>query len=391
MPNIPISRRQLLARLAGSAAAVAIVPILPGPGAAPPSDVAELAPASLWPPYPGTIVIDGLAEPFDTGSGLPLDEAVKRACRRSGLTAVNFTVVGPGAGFEETVAAIARVQRAAQSDSALFRLVLGPGDIGAAKRERRLGLILGFQTTEMIGSELARIETFRNLGVRIMQMTYNQRNLWGDGCLEPGNAGLSRAGRDALERMNALGVAVDVSHSGQKTTADAIAASRKPVLISHTGCNAVYRHPRNKDDADLRAMADRGGVVGIYLMPFLDGGTGELTPEMLYAHVEHALQICGPDHVGIGSDQGIEPISDGPEYRAALRKEVEDRRRRGVSAPGESPDRPPFIPALNSERRMDRIAEGLSRRGQPDSVIAKVLGENFQRCLGEVWDGSVKS
>ena len=218
-----------------------------------------------------------------------------------------------------------------------------------------------------------------------MQLTYNGRSLYGDGCLEQSNAGLSRLGREAVERMNALGVAVDLSHAGQRTTAEGIAASTRPPLISHTGCNAVYVHPRNNDDAELRAAAEKGGVVGIYLMPFLDGGTGELTTDMLFAHLDHALDVCGEDCVGIGSDQGLVPIDDTPDYRKALREEVEERRRMGISAPGESPDRPPFIPALNSERRMDRIAAEMARRGRPDRVIEKVLGANFVRALGAAW------
>jgi len=185
--------------------------------------------------------------------------------------------------------------------------------------------------------------------------------------------------------MNALGIAVDLSHCGTRTTAEAIAVSQKPVLITHTGCNAVFRHPRNKDDRELRAAVERGGVVGIYLMPYLDGGTGELTPAMFFAHFDHALEVCGEDHVGIGSDQGVRPIQDTREYRENLRKEIEDRVRRGVSAPGESPDRPPFIPEWNRVRRMERIAAALKARGHADSIIAKVCGGNFDRALKEIW------
>jgi membrane dipeptidase len=216
-------------------------------------------------------------------------------------------------------------------------------------------------------------------------MTYNRRNLFGDGCLEPGNAGLSRLGAEVVARMNALGVAIDLSHCGYRTTADTIEASKRPVLITHTGCNAVYRHPRNKEDRELKAAADRGGVVGIYLMPYLDGGTGPLTNTMFLAHLEHALKVCGEDHVGVGSDQELEPVHDTAEYRKKLRAEIEDRIRRGVSAPGESPDRPPFIPELNSARRMEKIAVAMKAKGYSDSVIAKVCGGNFDRALKEIW------
>lgn len=258
-------------------------------------------------------------------------------------------------------------------------------DIDRAKREGKLGLIIGFQSTEMMEAETSRIDLFHGLGARIMQLTYNGRSLFGDGCLEPGNAGLSRLGHKAVERMNEVGVAVDLSHAGQRTTAEAIAASSRPVLISHTGCNAIYSHPRSNDDAELRAAAETGGVVGIYLMPFLDGGTGPSTAEMFLAHLDHALDVCGEDHVGIGSDQGIEPIDDGPEYRENLRREVEMRQKMGISAPGESPDRPPFIPELNDARRMDLIASAMVDRGYSTKVIEKILGGNFYRVFGEIW------
>jgi membrane dipeptidase len=331
------------------------------------------------------IVIDGLSEAFDASGKLPLSPDDLAAAKGSGLSAVNFTVVGPGASFEETVRAIAFVERVAEQYPDRFLMVRKHADIAKAAASGRLGLILGFQTTEMLGADLSRIDLFRNLGVRIMQMTYNVRNLFGDGCLEPAGAGLSNLGRAAVGRMNALGIAIDLSHCGTRTTAETIAASTRPVLITHTGCSAVFAHPRNKDDKELRAAAERGGVVGIYLMPYLDGGTGPLTPSMFLAHWEHALKVCGEDHVGIGSDQSVAPIRDTPEYRTSLRKEIEERKARGVSAPGESPDRPPFIPEFNAVARMEKIASAIRARGYSESVIAKTCGGNFDRVLREVW------
>ena len=169
--------------------------------------------------------------------------------------------------------------------------------------------------------------------------------------------------------MNALGIAVDVSHCGPRTTAEAIEVSAKPILISHTGCRAVFDNPRNKDDAALRALAERGGVAGIYLMPYLSAGPGAITVDDLLRHVDHAVGVCGEDHVGIGSDQGIVPIEDNAEYRRQLREEIEARKKAGVSAPGESVDRPPFIPELNAPNRMETIATALSARGYKAAAI----------------------
>ncbi len=380
-----LSRRALL----GSGAALGALAALGAGGR--PARAADRAaagalPVPLWPGYPEAMVIDGLCG-LDLGDSLPLPDDVLAVVDRSGITAINMTVPAPREGFEGAVRRFARLQRAAEVHADRLLLVRSGADLERAKREGRLGIIAGAQSTDLYGDDLDRLDLFRGLGLRIAQLTYNDRSLYGDGCLEPGNAGLSRLGRQAVARMNELGIAVDLSHAGQRTTAEGIAASERPPLISHTGCNAVYRHPRNNDDAELRAAADQGGVVGIYLMPFLDGGTGELTTDMLFAHLDHALDVCGVDHVGIGSDQGVVPVADGPEYREALRKEVEQRRAMGISAPGESPDRPPFIPALNSERHMDRIAAEMARRGRPDRVIEKVVGANFGRALTEAWGG----
>ena len=245
-----ITRRQFTATLAAAGGLAVVRPraLFAEAGPKGTSPVTEL--------YRRAIVIDGASEAFSTGpDGFPVDPKAIAAAAASGVTAINFTVVGPGTGFEETVAAIATVQRVAEANPDRYLVVRHHSDILRAKKSGALGLILGFQTTEMLGEELARLAVFRGLGVRIMQLTYNARSLYGDGCLEPANAGLSNLGREAVGRMNRLGIAVDVSHSGQRTTAEAIEASAKPILISHAGCRAVFDNPRNKDDAALRALA----------------------------------------------------------------------------------------------------------------------------------------
>ncbi|HET9793721.1 MAG TPA: membrane dipeptidase [Thermoanaerobaculia bacterium] len=330
--------------------------------------------------------IDGCGEAFDPDGPWPLGGAALASLAAAGLTAVNFTVVGPGADFEKTVRAVAFVQGTADRFPDRLIVVRRAADLDRAADEGRTGLVMGFQTTGMLGEDLDRIDVFGRLGVRIMQLTYNDRSLYGDGCLEPSDAGLSRLGRRAVERMNASGITIDVSHSGDRTTREAIEASRKPIVISHAGCRAVFPHPRNKEDAALKALADRGGVVGIYLMPFLSAGPGPITPEDLHRHVAHAVEVCGEDHVGIGTDQGVSPVEDTPEYRKNLAAEVEARRKAGVSAPGESADRPPFIPEFNRADRFARLAEDFGRRGMAPAVIDKVLGGNFERVFRETWE-----
>jgi membrane dipeptidase len=247
-----------------------------------------------------------------------------------------------------------------------------------------VGLVLGFQDTTPYGPDLTTMDVFHQVGVRVVQLTYNVRNLVGDGCLEPGNAGLSTFGRQVVARLNDLGAIVDLSHCGKRTTAEGILASKAPVGITHTGCNAVARHPRSKDDEDLKAMADGGGVVGIYLMPFLSPGRVPTTADLV-AHIEHALTVCGEDHVGIGSDLSITPIDGSAEYWAKHRQFVSARIAAGIAAPAESPDVLFTVPELNSERRMERIADALAAKGHPDRVVEKVIGANWLRLCREVW------
>jgi len=335
--------------------------------------------------YDRAVVIDALANPGSMNVSWPprgpLSAKQRDAIASSGITAINVTVSADD--FEATTRNIALWQGEADRYPTLLSIVRRHDDIARAKKEKTLGLILGFQNTEMLERDLGRLDVFHRLGIRIIQLTYNDRNLLGDGCLEPGDAGLSAYGRQAVERMNALGLAVDLSHCGTRTTADGIAASRKPPLITHSGCREVYRHPRSKEDRELKAMADKGGVVGIYFMPFIGPGPGAPTVEMLTRQIDHAIKVCGVDHVGIGSDLSTAPIEETPEYLREHKAFVDGRVARGISAPDES--RPLFIPELNHSRRIEGVVRGMRQRQHPTAVIEKVIGANFHRVFKEIW------
>lgn len=127
-------------------------------------------------------------------------------------------------------------------------------------------------------------------------------------------------------------------------------------------------------------------MVGVYLMPFLEGGEHEVPAETVLRHLDHMVGVCGEDHVAIGTDQGVEPVEDGPDYREMIREEVERRIAAGISAPGETPERPPFIPELNTARRMETLAFLMSKRGYGNSKIEKILGGNLARLYKETWE-----
>lgn len=342
-----------------------------------------------WPGYGAAVVVDALSSPIQFNipqTDLPLRRVDLDNALRSGITAVNLTVGVVGAAapdpFEGTVTRIAAWEREVDRHPGVLRRVRTAADLADAKATRRLGLIYGFQDIVPFEGRLDRIDLFYGLGVRIVQLTYNDRNVFGDGSLEPSDAGLSRLGHAAVARMNDLGILIDLSHCGARTTVDGIAASAVPVSVTHGGCAAVFAHPRNKDDATLRLLATRGGVIGIYLMPFLNPA-GPPTAADVVAHIEHALKVCGEDHVGIGSDQGITPLDVDDPFPAQFAAVSARRKAMGIAAPRE--DTPPYVPELNSPQRMDLIADRLASRGHGDAVIEKVLGANFARLFREVW------
>lgn len=374
-----LDRRQFL--LLSAAAAAAGMSGGAGGRADPSSD------AGGWPGYAQALVIDGLGSPGGTSDGFLTAEQIADV-RASGLTAVNLTVstaVGVLTGaFEAAVQGIAFWEQEIATHPDVLLKIRSAADLQTAKDSGRLGLIYGFQDTLPLGDDLDRLETFYRLGVRVIQLTYNRRNLAGDGCLEPADGGLSRTGREMIERMNGLGILVDLSHSGRRTALDAIEASKAPVAITHTGCAALADLPRNKTDEELRRLADRGGVAGIYLMPFLRT-QGQPMAEDVVRHIEHAVRVCGEDHVGIGTDGGISAVQLTPEYIERFRRNVQDRRRLGISAPGEAEDVYTFVPDLNTPRRFERIARHLLDRGHSEASVAKILGGNFARLFRATW------
>ncbi len=344
-----------------------------------------------WPRYRDAIVFDACSGPGrdDSGpDGSPLAAADLAAIRESGVTALNFTLGGAAVGrfanaFETAVRDAAFWDREIDRHADVLLKVTRGAQLDEAKRTSRLGIVYGFQDTTMYGENLDRFDLFHDLGVRIVQPTYNRRNLMGDGCLEPGNAGLGRLGRELVAKVNERGTLLDLSHCGPRTTREGIEASTRPVAITHSGCAAVNDNPRNKRDEELELLADRGGVVGIYVMPYLRA-SGQVMADDVVRHVEHAVKVCGEDHVGIGTDGAIAAVDVTPEFRKQFAEIEADRQKRGIAAPGERPDSFTFAPDLNTPRRFERLATLLSQRGHADARIEKILGGNFARLFREV-------
>jgi membrane dipeptidase len=341
--------------------------------------------------YAKAIVIDALGGPggFDPDAppGAGLSAADLADVKASGVTAVNLTVssVGNGPGkFEETVATIAFSEGEIGKHPDVFMKILSGRDLAAAKTSGRMGFIYGFQDTSPLDGQLDRLAMFQALGLRIVQPCYNRRNLMGDGCLEPANGGLSTLGRELIGEINKLKLLLDLSHAGPRVQSEGIAASKTPMAITHTGCRALVDVPRNTHDSELKALADRGGVVGIYFMPFLRA-SGQPHAEDLIKHLEHAVNVCGEDHVGLGTDGGISGIELDEKYAAFQKKFFEDRAKAGIAAPGEAADVFNLVPEYNDARRFLTLANDLTDRGWPAKRVEKILGANFVRLFGEVW------
>ena len=308
-------------------------------------------------------------------------EELVKAVRDSGVTAIKSTLGGATGTFEEAVADIAAADQLIEDRPDVFLKVRTIAELKRCKLEKRMGVIYSFEAASPLGDQLDRITLFRGLGVRVMQLCYNRKTPFGVGCLDGETGGLTELGRQAIAKMNQLGVALDLSHANTQTTAEGIATSKKPPVITHAGCRAVYMHPRNKEDRELKALAGKGGVIGIYMLPFLTPSPKQPMLADYMQHMEHALKVCGEDHVGVGSDVPFQAFSD--KDIKEVQEDVARRKAAGVSAPGE--DRPPYIPDLNTPRKMELIADALLKRGYSATTTEKVLGANFVRVFGEIW------
>ncbi len=373
----PISRRTMLVHSVATAVALSLP--------------ARRAAAADWFRYREAIVIDGLGGPGGLGAepDAGLTEQELKDTRESGVTCAHITVgsvgtTAPDTAFMNTVRGIAFWEREIDRNPDVLSRVRTVTDISKAKKARRTGLIYGLQDGVAFETDLSRLESLHALGLRVVQPTYNRRNLLGDGCLEPANAGLSRNGVTAIERMNELGILVDLSHCGRQTAADAIRVSKKPVAFTHTGCQALADHPRNRTDAELRAVAEKGGVCGIYFMPYLSEGR-QPTAADIVRHLEHMVQVAGEDHVSIGTDGNISPTVVDDKFKEAFATNTRERREAGIAAPWETEEGYLFATELNTPRRLATLAMMLADRRHNATRIEKILGGNLLRVFRETW------
>jgi membrane dipeptidase len=262
-----------------------------------------------------------------------------------------------------------------------FQRIDSAAAIEEAKRSQRIGILLGIQNAEHFRYP-SDVTTFYNLGQRISQLTYNTRNRIGNGATERRDEGLSNFGVEIVEQMNQVGMAVDVSHCGDRTTIDAFDASTKPVLITHSNCRALSGHPRCKTDEAIRRMAKAGSVMGITAVRMFVRAQEPTTIEHVVDHFDHVTKLTGVEHVGIGSDIDLDGYDAMPaDQRARLRSVYRDRSGKDTYAFREKDD----VEGLNHPKRMYDLTEALLRRKYTDAHIRGILGGNFMRVLRQIW------
>lgn len=314
------------------------------------------------------IVIDGLIIS-------DFNRAVFEDMRKGGLTAANCTC-SVWENFTETMKNIAGWKKNFQTHADLISQVYIADDILKAKREGKTGIILGWQNTSAIEDRIEYLELFHELGIRIIQMTYNTQNWVGSGCYESRDSGLSDFGRDVVAEMNRLGILCDLSHVGPKTSEDVILASKQRVAYSHCLPAGLKAHPRNKSDAQIRFISDKGGFVGVTMFPpFLKNGPASTVADYVEA-MEYVINIAGEDVVGVGTDftQGYgKPFFDWITHDKGFGRKLTD-----------------FGEVINPEGFREigdfpNLTAAMEQRGWSTRRIEKVMGGNWLQLLKDVW------
>ncbi|MCB9452330.1 MAG: membrane dipeptidase [Anaerolineaceae bacterium] len=315
-----------------------------------------------------SIIIDGL------NASWFLSDSVIERIHQGGITAVNATIAA-WHNPEDALDMIGQMYAKLDKHAAIAMQARSVADIHAAKAAGKSGFILGFQDTAPLADKLHLLRIYHELGIRIIQLTYNFENRVGFGCQAPEDRGLTPFGRDAITEMNRLGILVDVSHCGIRTTLEAIEVSETPIAITHSNAKSQFDHPRNKTDEALKACAARGGVIGALSFPAMLTPKLPATIEDYAATIDYMVQMVGIDHVGLGPDFMEEmPLEVAQTVLSGLPLDV-------VTFMQNIPP----VQNFSTIAEMPNVTAALLARGYSEADTRKVLGENWLRLYGEVW------
>ncbi len=314
------------------------------------------------------VVIDAacpLVNPREIGRRLP-------ELRRGGVTCAVSTVASIE-GAHEALYAVASWYPKLRERAGDLRFAMTATDIETAKRSEQVAVVMQFQGGTPLEYNVNLVEAFYRLGVRVIQLTYNERSPLGDGCTERTDSGLSDIGLQVIAEMNRLGIVVDLSHVGYRTSMEAIQASTAPAVFSHSNAKAVCDSPRNIADDQIRAVAAGGGVVGVNAFPAFVSNDQPPTVEHLLDHIDYMVRLVGDDHVGLGFDFSTETEEDYEyfKYKTTVYP------------------RPPWIypTGIDGFEKIPNVTRGLVARGYTADAVRKIIGGNFLRVFRQVWGG----
>lgn len=310
--------------------------------------------------------------------------------KRAGVTVACGTFSGfdrLATAFEGAVRKIANAQAIMSTLDESMLQVRTAADIERAHNEGKYGIVVDFQNTVAFGDDLDRVELFHGLGLRMVQLTYNLQNLVGDGCTETYQSGLTYFGRELVTRLNEANILVDVSHCSEQVGWDAMDVSSAPVIVSHSSSSSVAKHDRGKSDELAKAIADQGGYFGVVVIPGFIRETPGASMDDVVRQIQHLVNVCGIDHVGIGTDKA------GPGPRTSTMVEFPK------SMPAGLPDDFNWSGFRTQEHRQTpefdmhgfasfgdwpNITVALAEAGFNEDELRKLLGLNYLRVFRDV-------
>jgi membrane dipeptidase len=306
------------------------------------------------------------------------------ALQKGGVTAFNYTLTWNAEHAAEAMPNIAQTLDLDVIYPTEMVRVESVADLERAKAKSRVGIIFGLQGMALIGRGLHWVRILHKLGVRIGGIVYNESGVIGCSCAEPVDTGLSFFGRQVINEMNRLGMLVDLSHAGDRTSMDAALASQKPVIISHSNPRRLVNHPRNVPDELMKVVAERGGVIGLaQYRPLLDRGDKVPTVETWLDHIDYVVNLVGIDHVGIGTDADVWSRQMWVSYMVRYRDLVPQIKQ--YMQPDALDRNTHNVEGFVDHADMPKVTAGLLARGYKPEAIQKILGLNFLRVFREVW------
>ncbi|HET7779607.1 MAG TPA: membrane dipeptidase [Rudaea sp.] len=375
-------RRRVLGALGASAAALALAPLRLRAASKPAaaelkkkysSKVIDLVQRSLVIDMLAPLKIDFNPEAFS----LPLTAADAEMFRTCGITGFHNSIgVGGATAYDDALQFIAAWSGFAGRNADVFSLVGRVEDLDHAKAQRKVAVIMGLQNADEF-RQPGDVKDFYDLGLRCAQLTYNSQNLIGSGSTEREDGGVTDYGVKIIEAMNDVGMLIDVSHSGDRTTLDAIELSPRPIAITHSNCRALNNHPRLKTDEAIRKLAAKGGVMGITGVRMFVKDAEPTTIEHIVDHIDHVVKLVGIEHVGIGSDSDLMGYDHMP-------KDQYEKLKAGYKSSYAFRDKID-TDGFDHPQKVYDLTATLLKRGYSEANIQAVLGGNFRRLLASTW------